>query len=164
MNKYGIFVGDGNCDFDANEGVILENLELYGGLNAFATNKIHLRNVKSSTDPNNEWYAVHADPGAEVIIESGEYSSVATKGKNILSACTSADDSSVLVKGGTFIAPEGVGIASSSANLTIEGGSWNLDPSNWVDLESFDVTFNDDRHLHVYQLIRMWVEYIHALW
>ena len=141
--RYSIFIGDGGCDFDLNQGIILEDLELFGGINIFASNKVTLRNVVSSTDPESMWYAVFGDEGADIVIESGTYSSTSTSGHVLLDNVGIDDDSYMLVKGGTFIAPEGVGLARESMNLVIEGGSFNLDPSAWVNLEAFDVVLND---------------------
>lgn len=139
-NRYSLCIGDGACDFELNEGIILEDLVLSGGINIFATNKVVIRNVVSSNDTENLWYSVFGDEGSEITIESGEYTTPSLNGHRLLDNVGADDDASMVVKGGTFIAPEGVGITSSEANLVIEGGSWNLDPSAWVDLEAYDVT------------------------
>ncbi len=120
--SYGLFVGD-NGETD---NVVIENVIMHGGINVFNASNVILRNCEiHGTD----YRAVWADLNAQIIIESGTYYKGAV---NTLQA--SEGDPSQGAPAGSII---------------VKGGSFSDDPSVFVDLTLYDVTYDSAINMYV---------------
>lgn len=98
----------------------LENLVLKGGLNVKNATGVELNNV---TATGTGYYAVWADPGAEVTINSGNYSSAS----GTVLGVSIANDASLIVNGGNFTVGNGKLSCSSTncKNPVVLGGAFD---------------------------------------
>lgn len=134
-------------------GFVVEDVETTGGINVTNSKNVVLRNV---TVTGTKYYAVWANPGADVTIESGSYTAGGggvvgagddeayevgkmpkltltggtfnTNGKSLV--CTGAAIGEVEIKGGNFAdVTEGKIVNNDKVKLTVSGGEFNLDMS-----------------------------------
>ena len=95
--SYGLWLGKAGI---VTKNVTIENVTVLGGINVILATNVKLVNCDVNADvekDSNDYYAVWADHGAEVIVESGKYN--AAEGKPAVNA---AELSKVTVKGGEF--------------------------------------------------------------
>ena len=122
--------------YDYSTGVVLENLNLVGGVNCYGS-VVTLREVNASATYLNvkgtTYYAVWADTHTTVTVESGTYSSDSTSA-NAVVACNKNDASSTLtITGGNFTVKSGQNLTlTGNRLLSISGGTFNTDVSNYL--------------------------------
>ena len=95
--SYGLWLGKAGI---VTKDVTIENVKVLGGINVILATNVKLVNCDVNADvekDSNDYYAVWADYGAEIIVESGKYNAAAGK-----SAVNAAELSKVTVKGGEF--------------------------------------------------------------
>lgn len=127
LNKssYPLFIGE-----NPSNNVVLSNLTVDGGVNVYNSNNVVLRDVKAIGSSN--YYAIWVDSDANVVIESGSYTS---PGAAVLGLASKGDQnggSSMVVKGGVFTVPGQTNLvldAGGSSNYlpSIEGGTYNTE-------------------------------------
>ena len=124
--SYALFVGD---EGETN-GFTVENVVCTGGINVYHASNVVLKNV-TAKGPN--YYAVWADYYANVVIESGDYSS---DGVAVL-GLAAANAPSVKVTGGNFKVKSGQNLVLKDGKVnygtpSIEGGTFNTDPTAYL--------------------------------
>lgn len=125
---YALFVGDmGDTDT-----LILENLTMQGGLNVYNASKVILRDCEIH---GGKWHTVWADNNAQVIIESGTYYLGTGASSHVL--WTAADTPSA--DGGDYGLNE----------IIVKGGSFEQDPTPYVDTAAYDVTLDTATNMYV---------------
>lgn len=125
---YPLFIGNG-----APTSVLLENLVVTrGGINVYnATATLRNVTVDAST---RSYYAIWADNGGIVTVESGSYIGGAGGAVNC------AKQGTVYINGGTFDGGRGSAInAGAAGTIVIKGGTFSSDPSKHV-AEGYTVT------------------------
>ncbi len=120
---YPLFVGNGTKDTNA----VIENVDLNGGINVF-DGQATLRNVNADASPK-KYYAVWADNGAVITIESGTYIGGMLNG-NQMPAVNSSNPTNPEEDG-----PAGI--------VIIKGGKFNTDVSKYV-AEGYKVIEEND--------------------
>ncbi len=115
--SYGLWVGDN----PETENVEIEDITVYGGINLFHAENIVLKDV---TAEGIGYYAVWCDEGANVIIESGGYSSASSMTTALLGI--SGTLASMSIVGGTFEVAEGkfLVLGGDYADPVITGGTF----------------------------------------
>jgi hypothetical protein len=117
--------------YDYSTGVVLENLNLVGGVNCYGS-EVTLREVNASATYLNvkgtTYYAVWADTHTTVTVESGTYSSDSTSA-NAVVACNKNDASSTLtITGGNFTVKSGQNLTlTGNRLLSISGGTFTYE-------------------------------------
>jgi hypothetical protein len=117
--------------YDYSTGVVLENLNLVGGVNCYGS-EVTLREVNASATYLNvkgtTYYAVWADTHTTVTVESGTYSSDSTSA-NAVVACNKNDASSTLtITGGDFTVKSGQNLTlTENRLLSISGGTFTYE-------------------------------------
>lgn len=121
--SYGLFVGD-SLETD---GFTLENLDIRGGVNVFNASNVVLRNVNANAAANSSpYYAVWCDVNANVIIESGDYTS---DGAAVLGLTDQKDGqpaSTMRIEGGNFYTKSSTLVLGGDTRYkpTITGGTF----------------------------------------
>lgn len=121
--SYSLFVGDE----ETTDNFVLENLNMYGGVNVYHASNVILRNCEIQ---GTRFYAVWADPEGEVIIESGTYRGGGPAVIGASSGNNGAGRGSITVNGGTFYAENSNCIVYADENgkdnglVTINGGTF----------------------------------------
>lgn len=109
--NYALFVGDE----EYTTGVVVENVVLNGGINAYNTSVT----LKDCTITGTKYYAIWCDTNAQVTVESGKYA-VSADGKNVIGMGVPGDDYiiSLTINGGEFV--------SENGNLVLTGNEGGL--------------------------------------
>ncbi len=121
--------------YDHNSNCISTN---YGGETIIRNSEISAETV---ADGNNYCLYVY-NTGGSIIVEGGYFRG----GKAVLKAdesnglyCSSSD---IIINDGTFVGE--ISIGSNNASLQINGGSFSVDPTSYVDTNTYEVTNNND--------------------
>ena len=128
--SYALFIGDENDT----KGFTVEDVECTGGINVYNASDVVLKNVKVK---GTNYYAVWADCAAQVIIESGEYTSDGTAVIGI-SAGEGGSVQSIKITGGAFTNKPNQNMFLQGDNNNnygkpiITGGTFSSDPSAYV--------------------------------
>ena len=126
--SYGLFVGN---DAGASQNVVLQDLKIHGGINIFNAGIVTLRNADVDARVSNPYYAVWCDADAQVIIESGHYTSSGAAVLGLVEPQQGIPASSLEVRGGTFDSSSAQALVLPGANRyppVITGGTFS-DPS-----------------------------------
>lgn len=119
MNDYALFIGEGKSPTN---NVTLENLTLSAALRVRDARNVVLKNCSITGV---ELCAVEARIGASVVIESGTYYGGRDDNGNKRAALQTEDNGNIIVKGGSF----------------------DTDPSAYVDLSQYKVTQQDGMYV-----------------
>ncbi len=95
--SYGLWIGDDGTGSPLTKNVVVEKIAVKGGVNLCCTENVVLRDVAAGGIG---YYAVWCDEGANVTIESGEYSSASISTTALLGI--SGTSASMSIVGGTF--------------------------------------------------------------
>ncbi|MBO5494926.1 MAG: hypothetical protein J5964_04310, partial [Eubacterium sp.] len=118
------------------ENATLENLTIVGGVNIWYAENVVLRNCNVTGQ---NYYAVWANSGSDVTIESGSYTSDCAKTNAILGASKeNLPEGKMTVEGGNFTVPSGKELVLTShayKNVKISGGTYNVPvpQDNWAE-------------------------------
>ena len=119
--RYAMHIGDER----ATKNVVVENVECTGGINVYNTGNAV---IKDAYVVGTTYYAVWADEDAEVIIESGTFTSASTKGNAVIANAGKSYDSVTIIKGGQFSANGTVQMFLKGSNVILMGGTFNVNP------------------------------------
>lgn len=138
---YALFIGDNRTT----ENILVENVTMTGGINAFNAQNITLRNV---TATGTSYYAVWCDENAYLTIESGVFQ---TNGVAVLGTAETptADDIALTIKGGKFNTnqkPLVLEDTHTRRKVIAFGGQYDIDPAKYVG-DNYKVYQADNQYL-----------------
>ena len=113
--SYGLWIGDE----DETDGVILENINVKGGVNIYNSSNVLLRNLNVI---GHTYYAVWGDENTSITIESGNYSTDGIYG--LLGMDNSNPAGNLHITGGNYTISNKLMLSSSIAPV-ITGGTYN---------------------------------------
>lgn len=134
---YSLWVGD----VIESQNVLIENVTTYGGINVYNATGVVLRNVNST---GRTYYAVWADNGAEVTVESGLYKTEGIYGLVGISDNPDAPHSMTLL-GGTYELNNDK-LFPGAIVPTIYGGTFNADITEYLP-EDVEFTIRDGKYV-----------------
>ena len=118
-SDYPLFIGNGTRETS----ILVEDVTVDGGINVFV-GEVVLRNVTADAS-SRKYYAVWADEGAVITIESGVYTGGTLNGKQ-MPAVNACDEGKVIIKGGEFNTDVSAYVADGFHVEPVEknGGTW----------------------------------------
>ena len=123
--SYGLFIGD----MGETESIVLENVTLKGGLNVFNASQVILRNCEIH---GTKFHTVWADENAQIIIESGTYYVGTGANSHVLWTASDVSDGDCGLN-----------------EIIVKGGSFEQDPTPYVDTAVYDVTLDTTTNMYV---------------
>lgn len=138
---YPLFVGDE----EETSNIVLENLEISGGINIYNTLNVTIKDV---TATGKKYYAVWLDNHVTATIKSGNYS---TKGVAVVGVTNTKDfQNELIIEGGTFISNENnLSLSQIDKNRIppkIKGGTYDFDVKEFV-VEDYEVKKENDKYI-----------------
>ena len=126
LHLYGIDnngdIGDTPAEGDVPvQNAVLKDLTIVGGVNAWYAQNVTLKNCDAAGQ---NYYAVYANLGSDVTIESGSYTSDCAKTSGVVGAATTG---TMLIEGGDFTVPAKKDIVlKKNPSVKISGGTYNI--------------------------------------
>ena len=126
LHLYGIDnngdIGDTPAEGDVPvQNAVLKDLTIVGGVNAWYAQNVTLKNCNATGQ---NYYAVYANLGSDVTIESGNYTSDCAKTSGVVGAATTG---TMLIEGGDFTVPAKKDIVlKNNPSVKISGGTYNI--------------------------------------
>lgn len=121
--SYGLFFGDN----PPSDQVLIEDINVIGGINIYDATNVVLRNVNADASATDSlYYAVWADVNADVTIESGTYTSNGAAIVGLTNSQENVPPSTMSIKGGSFYTEKSpLALPGEGRYLpTISGGSF----------------------------------------
>lgn len=146
---YGLFYGDSMTSHN----VLIENVNITGGINIFNSNGVTLRNVNADAAANHSpYYALWCDVNAQVTVESGNFTSTGAAVIGLTDKSPQKPTDTLDIKGGNFYTTSSpLVLPGNRYEPTISGGTYfSADAQNYL-APGYCVVAEDDGRYAVEQ-------------
>ncbi|MBP5466943.1 MAG: hypothetical protein J6Y43_05220, partial [Clostridia bacterium] len=137
--SYALIIDNSVASYGKEGTVTVKDVTVDGGVNVCSAT-VTLDNVTAHTTTT-KFYTVWAETNATITINGGTYTDEQAKGKGIFATGKNAEGGAkIYVNGGTYTGVNKLVYSAEDGAIVITGGTFNLDPSDCVDIANYEVT------------------------